>query len=58
MVPIEVDRDLVATLFGLASPGLTGRLVGLRDFGIESAPGDLARELATELVVALRVGGD
>jgi lipoate-protein ligase A len=49
MIPLDVDRDLVVRLFDITDTEIMGRLVGLRDLGIEGGRLELARELASAL---------
>ncbi len=54
MIPLSVDRELVARLFGLSDALLTERLTGLRELGITAPPEELAPQLATEIWRELR----
>lgn len=48
VLPLELDRNLLAELFGLSERFL-GRLTSLRELGIEGAPEALAQKLAKGL---------
>ncbi len=57
IVPLEVDRPLIARLFGWDSPGPADRLTGLRELGIADPIETLGRDLAAALDVELAPPG-
>jgi len=52
IVPLELDRDLLRTVFAL-SPKALERLTSLRELGVQGAPEELAWKLAAGLAGAL-----
>jgi lipoate-protein ligase A len=57
-VSFEIDRGAIDRLFGLASPGPTRRLTGLRELGIRLEPAELAHRLAERVAESLGpIGG-
>ncbi len=57
IVPLEVDRPLIAGIFGWDSPGPADRLIGMRELGIADPSETLGRDLAAALEVELAPPG-
>jgi lipoate-protein ligase A len=49
MLPLTVDRELVGRLWGIHDRSALGRLVGLRDLGINAPPAEIATELGRSI---------